>query len=125
MTRAAAVDTMQRSSAIYRHTRREALVILLAWAVAFAYTCLSCYRFGYASHAPNPDAWPPAGSVPAWDRDPATLTTPLGLGIPDWVFYGIILPWLACIGFTCWFCLRLFVDDDLDTAGGGRRDDAD
>jgi hypothetical protein len=54
-----------------------------------------------------------AGRLHALDRDPQTLSTPLGLGIPDWVFYGLIVPWLVCIAITFWFCLFYFADDDL------------
>ena len=53
------------------------------------------------------------GPLESFNRDPATLTTPWDLGIPDWVLYGIAIPWLFCIVATCWFCLFVFHDDDL------------
>lgn len=103
---------------VYRHSRREGILILALWFVCLLYTCTYCYLFGYLSHEPHPNPAGPAlgawiGPLTAFDRDPSTLTTPLGLGIPDWIFYGVILPWLLCIVVTFWFCLFYFVEDDL------------
>jgi hypothetical protein len=53
------------------------------------------------------------GPLADFDRHPSSLTTPLGLGIPDWVFYGVVLPWLICVVVTWWFCQYFYVDDDL------------
>ncbi len=61
------------------------------------------------------------GSLESLNRDPESLNMPLGLGIPDWVFYGIVIPWLGCILATFWFCLFFFVEDDL-TEGSAEQD---
>jgi hypothetical protein len=103
---------------VYRHSLREGILILAIWGLCLVYTCTYCYLFGYLSHEPHPSPVGPSlgewlGPLTAFDRDPATLTTPLGLGIPDWIFYGVVLPWLLCIGVTFWFCLFYFVEDDL------------
>jgi hypothetical protein len=103
---------------IYRHTLREAKIILILWSVALVYTCTYCYLNGYESHPSDPSATGPAvsswfGPLESFDRDPTLLTTPLGLGIPDWVFYGVVLPWLACIVATFWFCLFVYHEDEL------------
>ena len=103
---------------IYRRTLWEAKIILVIWVVALVYTCATCYLYGYESHPSDPSAIGPAvsswfGPLASFDRDPTSLTTPLGLGIPDWVFYGIVLPWIACIVITFWFCLFVFREDDL------------
>jgi len=63
-----------------------------------------------------------AGPLHSLDRAPESLSTPLGLGIPDWVFYGLIVPWLVCIAITFWFCLFYFADDDLGEHADIQRD---
>jgi len=106
---------------IFRHTRREAWFIMILWTACLIYNCTYCYLYGYLSHPPHPVSTGPSigemvGPLTSFDRDPATLTTPLGLGIPDWVFYGVVMPWLFCIVATFWFCLFIFVEDDLSSA---------
>jgi hypothetical protein len=81
---------------VYLHARREALTILGLWLAALLYTLTVCYIWGY-------------------DRDPATLT--YVWGIPDWVFYGVMLPWAFCNLFTIWFCFFFAVEDDLAAEG--------
>lgn len=114
------VDAPLVEDPIYRHSLREAKIILSIWAACLIFTCTYCYLAGYTSHPSDPSAtgvtiseW--LGPLEKFDRDPASLTTPLGLGIPDWVFYGVALPWLACIAVTFWFCLAVFQHDDLSS----------
>jgi len=121
---------------IYRRTLWEAKLILGMWVVALIYTCTYCYLYGYESHPSDPASTGPAvsawfGPLESFDRDPASLVTPLGLGIPDWVFYGVVAPWIACIAATFWFCLFVFREDDLGSededllAGAPARDAGD
>ncbi len=35
------------------------------------------------------------------------------LGIPDWIFWAVILPWFLCLAASVWFGLRFMKDDDL------------
>ena len=35
-------------------------------------------------------------------------------GMPRWVFFGVVLPWLAACGFTCWFATGCMKDTELD-----------
>ena len=35
------------------------------------------------------------------------------LGIPDWIFWAVVLPWVLCLGVSVWFGLRFMKDDDL------------
>ncbi|CAN5764664.1 hypothetical protein BH23PLA1_BH23PLA1_06810 [soil metagenome] len=102
---------------VFLDSRREAGVILLAWFVCMVWTVSVCYAFGYTEHPRV------SGEITAWlppmdhlDRDPETLSTPLGLGIPDWAFWGVALPWVACIGFSAWFCFG-FMKDEHERAG--------
>ncbi len=108
-----------RDDPVFLNARREAIVILSLWAVCFVYTCSYCYLRGYLTHTPHPAATGPAigelvGDLSAFDRAPKSTTFPLGWGIPDWIFYGVIAPWLLCIVVTFWFVLFYFQDDNLE-----------
>lgn len=84
--------TARREDPVLTSSRREALLVVAIWAVACSYSVGVCYAWGY-------------------DRDAATLT--YVLGFPDWIFWGIVVPWTACT-LIC-FVLAYFViaDDDL------------
>ncbi|MEZ6053940.1 MAG: DUF997 family protein [Planctomycetaceae bacterium] len=75
------------------HARREALVILGLWAAAMLWVVPHCYFFGY-----HPV------------ENPEQLKTIIG--IPDWVFWGVFVPWLACCLFLPVFSFWLIQDDD-------------
>lgn len=72
--------------------RREALVVGGLWLVTMLYSVLYCYTFGY-------------------HRDIATLK--LIWGIPDWVFWGIVLPWVGCVLFSLAFGAFFMRDEAL------------
>ena len=84
-------------------------------------------------HEPLPSSTGPAvthvlGPLESFNRDPESVTFPLGLGIPDWVFYGILLPWIVCIVLSFWYGLFFFAEDDLsegaaDGDGGPKKED--
>ena len=76
---------------LLRSARREAIVSLMLAALALAYTIGYAALFGYG-------------------RTGESLT--FVLGIPDWVFWGIVIPWLACLGVSWWFSFW-FVEDDI------------
>jgi hypothetical protein len=103
---------------VYIHSRREAIFILCLWTCCCLYTVTYCYLNGYLSHNAHPRATGPAvgavvGELESWNRSLESMSTPLGLGIPDWVFYGIVIPWALCVVITFWFCLFYYVEDDL------------
>jgi hypothetical protein len=101
---------------LFRHARREALVVIVVWALALFWTVGYCYLYGYQHEA---DSWVvKAGLAPPPD---ARTFQPI-LGLPRWVVYGIVLPWLACTAFTVLFSLFGMTDDDLGASapeGGG------
>ncbi|MCA9263474.1 MAG: hypothetical protein KDA60_06475 [Planctomycetales bacterium] len=101
----------------YRHSLREAIVILLAWLLCLVYTTAFCYMRGYSAHqyrvAQKYHVDDMVGPLDNWNRTPESLATPGGLGIPDWVLWGVIVPWGLCILFTIWFCLFFFREDEL------------
>ncbi len=115
---------------VYRHAAREARFILALWLCCFLYTVGYCYLNGYLSHEPLPSSTGPdvaqvVGPLESFNRDPDSVSYPLGLGIPDWVFYGVALPWVVCIAVTCWYALAFFAEDDLsdgtaEAEGGGQ-----
>jgi hypothetical protein len=107
-----------RIDLLYKNALREVAVILSAWTVCLVYTVTYCYLYGYLSHEGTPESMGPdigtlVGPLSSFNRDPESLTTPLGLAVPDWIFYGVVLPWVLCILFSLWFCLFYFREDDL------------
>jgi hypothetical protein len=77
---------------LLRHARREGLVIMGVWLIALVWTVGSSYLLGYQR---------PADAIG------------LVLGMPDWVFWSIVLPWGLSIAFSVWFCFGYMADDDL------------
>lgn len=108
---------------IYRSSFRECVLILSLWAACCLYTVTYCYLYGYLVHEPHPGSTGPAigellGPLEAFDRQPQSLTTPLGLGVPDWVFYGILAPWVIAIAAIVIFCFFFYSEEDLNPPGG-------
>ncbi len=77
---------------VYVNGKREAWVVFLAWLVAGIITIAISFGLGHG-------------------KSSTELTTVLGL--PSWVFWGVLLPWMACLAFAGWFCFGLIQDDDL------------
>ena len=76
---------------LLRHARREGLVIMAVWAVALAWSVGAGYVLGY-------DPQREIGLI---------------LGMPDWVFWAVVLPWGLILLFSAWFCFAFMADDDL------------
>jgi hypothetical protein len=77
---------------VLRSGKREAIVVFCAWLAAMAYTVTYCYLHGY-------------------NRPIESLT--FVLGFPDWVFWGIVVPWSVCIVFSFYFGATYMRDEDL------------
>jgi hypothetical protein len=77
---------------LLRNARREGLLIMAVWVVCLIWSLTVGYFFGYR-------------------RPPAEMS--FILGIPDWVFWSVVLPWTLCLAFSAWFCFLFMVDDDL------------
>lgn len=92
---------------VYVHARKEAVLILAVWFVAFLWTVPFCYFNGFNSQV-----------------EPGEIQ--FILGIPTWVFWGVAVPWIGCNLVTIWFCFWYFTEDDLEPpaasadAEGGR-----
>lgn len=89
-------------------SRREALVAVVATFITLAWSVGYCVRYGYG-------------------RRFADLT--FVLGFPDWVFWGIVVPWGLCVVLATWMTFYFIQDAALEpgeaTADDLRPDDPD
>ena len=77
---------------VVKAARREAIMALSMWIIAMIYTITYCYLHGY-------------------NRSVESLT--FVLWFPDWVFWGIVVPWLVCILLSTVFAFRVMGDESL------------
>jgi len=89
--------TAIRHTRVFLNSRREAIVIFGSWFVALCWSVPYCYIYGYGHQI-----------------DPETFSTTMG--IPSWLFGGILLPWIAADVFTTWVCFFFMQDDELGHA---------
>lgn len=92
---------------VYLNSKREAKVILGVFALFALYTVFTCYAFGLRQQAVN-----------AEPQDFSLL-----FGMPSWVAWGVVLPWLLANIVTGWFCFGFMkhdalVDDSEDCVSG-------
>jgi hypothetical protein len=87
---------------VFLSARREAIVAVAIWAVATAYSVGYCSLYGYG-------------------RSPESLT--FVLWFPDWIFWGIVTPWLVCVVASMWFAFVLMRDEDLGSNDQNEDDD--
>lgn len=90
---------------VLRSARREALVVLVIWASALAYTVTYCHIYGYGRP----------------EEDLKFVRLFWGIAFPDWVFWGIVAPWGVCFLVSWWFSYAFVKDADL----GRERDETD
>jgi hypothetical protein len=81
-----------RDDPVLVSARREALVVFVIWVAAMSYTVTYCYQHGY-------------------HRSLESLT--FVMGIPDWIFWGIVTPWSICVLASWAFSYLLMTDADL------------
>ncbi len=77
---------------VVRSSRREALVAMGVWLAALIYTVGVCVRYGY--------------------NRPVEAIRYI-YGFPDWIFWGLMVPWLACTVITIWFAWFFMASDSL------------
>jgi len=77
---------------LLRHARREGLLVMAVWTACLIWSMTAGYFMGYR-------------------RSPAEMS--LIFGIPDWIFWSVVLPWALCLAFSVWFCFAFMADDDL------------
>lgn len=78
------------SGPILRNSRREALFTAAVWVLACLYTVGYAGLFAYRRGEPE-----------------------LLWGIPSWVIWGVVAPWVVCTGVTCWYAMCGIQDEDL------------
>lgn len=79
-------------ASVLRSARREALFVVVVWVGACAYTVGYAALFAYRTGEP----------------------LQLLFGIPTWIVWGVIAPWLAVTLITCWYAFHGMKDQDLD-----------
>jgi len=84
--------TAAREDPLVKHARREAVLALSLWLMALIYTLTYCHFYGY-------------------DRPIEGMT--FVLWFPDWVFWGIVVPWGVCIVLSGVFAYAIMGDDTL------------
>ncbi len=94
-----------------QYARREALFVVVMLLVTLIYTLTYCYLFGYARHTPAPNLLGMQLDLSRFDRSAEGLR--LVYGMPEWVWLGIVVPWLVCWAVTVWFSLCFMKDEDL------------
>ncbi|GAB4144117.1 MAG: hypothetical protein Tsb009_15640 [Planctomycetaceae bacterium] len=85
---------------LFLNSRREAAIIFFVWLAALLWAVPYCYLNGYVEQV-----------------DPETFSTTWG--IPTWLFWGILVPWIVADLFTTWFCFCYMKDDDIGEAHEG------
>jgi len=91
---------------LLRNAYRELAVCGVVFVVALAWTLGVYYLLGYRH---GPDDWLVRQG---WARHPEAPLA-VAFGVPDWVAYGIVLPWLLITAFTVVYVLWWMPDDDL------------
>ena len=87
-------------------SRREALCFVALWTLTLTYTVGYCYTYGYNR-----------------PLDAALEGMTFVFGWPDWVFYGIVAPWLACTVISIVFALVVMRDAELGEELAANKDD--
>ena len=81
---------------VVRSTRREVVGVLTVTALALTYTIVTCYQLGF-----NPQ------------RELKFVHLLGGVAFPEWVFWGIVVPWIACFVIGALFAFCWMSDADL------------
>ena len=79
-----------REDPLVRSARREALFVLAIWAAAISFSVWYCHSHGYE-----------------------VRELEFVLGVPDWVFWGILVPWIVCTAAGILFANAFMRDDPL------------
>ena len=81
-----------RENSLLRSARREAALVLVMWFLAMAYSVTFCYVFGYGRTTENLRF--------IW-------------GFPDWVFWGVVVPWVLCAVLSLLISNFYMTDQDM------------
>jgi hypothetical protein len=84
---------MKRNRTASLASRRESLIVITVWVAACAYTIGYAALFAYRPGAPR-----------------------ILFGIPQWVVWGVLAPWIVSLAVTLWFALCYMEDESLGDA---------
>jgi hypothetical protein len=107
--------TARPEDPVLRSARREALVVLLTWVCALTYTVGYCSLHAYSPSAPRTKDATVTGmeATQPPPRELAFVHLFWGIAFPDWVFWGIVVPWGVCFCVSWWFSYVYMTDADL------------
>jgi hypothetical protein len=77
---------------LVQSARREMIVASLIWLAALVWSVGYCINYGYGLK----------------EEDLKFV-----LGFPDWIFWGVVLPWGICTLISGWFAFFFMEDADL------------
>jgi hypothetical protein len=86
----------RREDPVVSSSRNEALFVAVLWASALTYTVGYCFNYGY-------------GRILDTSLEGMTFV----FGWPDWVFWGILVPWLTCTAISIVFATFIMCDAPL------------
>ena len=98
------MKTNSKFGPVYLNSLRETFLILLTWIVFAIWVVGYSLRYGYNLHSD-------------------TFSTVIG--IPEWVFWGIGLPWILAIFVTIGFAVFVVKDDPLEESDEAPTDDSE
>lgn len=91
---------------LLRHAYQELTLCVIVWLIGMVWTLGVYFLLGYRFAS---DHWLVTSG---WARHPEAPLTVV-FGMPDWVAYGVVLPWVVISLFTVIYALYLMPDDDL------------
>jgi hypothetical protein len=91
---------------LLRNAYLELAVCGITWLITLTWTVGYTYLAGYKHAA---DSWLVRAG---WARSPDAPRATV-VGFPDWVFWGIVVPWVLATVFTAIYSLRWMPDDNL------------
>lgn len=80
-----------------RTARREAIFVLSLVAIALIYSSTTCYLMGYGAEG----------------RELRFVELGWGVAFPDWIFWGVIVPWGVCFVLGTIFAFGWMQDMEL------------
>jgi hypothetical protein len=92
----------RKEQQLLRHARREGLLIMAVWAAALLWFVGAGYLLGYQP-----------------EREIQLI-----FGMPDWIVWSVVAPWVVALAFSVWFCFAYMADDDLGQDPGEDGDHA-
>jgi hypothetical protein len=84
---------------VFLNSRKEAIAIFSLWFFCLLWSVPVCYAMGYGG-------------------DVVPREVPTVLGMPSWIFWGLVLPWLVADAVTIWLCFRFIKNDPLGSVNG-------